>query len=814
MATRGSSLPEPMGQQQHHHPSSSLRPRRRAGGLLARTLGAVAVALAAGHWKVPLGVEAYIPALPVNDTSALNSSNDILHLYSYNGVFNTFISRQLWAEAFDDNGNYTNISTIVPWTRYDKGVLIHFNESLRDQPPTVVPWIAMINCDTNGTSYSQVDDIFTLTRDLGAQAALLYSLTSEGCQINQEYLTSFEKVLDVYATTSLQGSRIIESQFTGVGPGAYSYDSAVLNASSSAIETLLNNNALSVNGNVPTNASLEVNSTTTDSSPIGTDVFGSGDNATLTETTPPSLFSDAAGQSSVAIYRRQQQTSSSSTPATTSSATRTSSTRTSTRTSSAATTPSPQNYLGAVMAAANLTVGGLQSGTPSPSSTSSNSSGGGGASTSLAMIILYAITGIVTLLFLVVIMSGAIRAARHPERYGPRAASRGADGRGGGAGRSRAEGLTKAILDTFPVVRWGGGGGGADRGGGGADEVDSEVSSSQQRRRRGGDEELGSIGSAEEEDGRKKSVAAGASTENIELAVMPAIAAVDSAHPGYGGRRESHASTIGGAESLSSMMGGGGGGGLEMPLLLDGSSSSPLTRPGSQALAPPVPLSTTRSSSEMGGPPQSTAAVDAIIAATPMESDSESCPICLTEFEEGDELRILPCDERHRFHSECIDPFLLNVSRLCPLCRLDLGHVGGGGGGHHDDDDDGEGGGEEDEFGGPGGIHSHERREEERVIRHLRALLHRSSSAANPNPNAGTAAPTASTTAAAADEGGGDSAAAGAAGGTQQHRLRNRFAQYVVSRRRDREERRRTRRGSSSAAASSGGGVYYGAPPF
>ena len=60
-----------------------------------------------------------------------------------------------------------------------QGVLIHFNESLRDQPPTVVPWIAMINCDTNGTSYSQVDDIFTLTRDLGAQAALLYSLTSE-----------------------------------------------------------------------------------------------------------------------------------------------------------------------------------------------------------------------------------------------------------------------------------------------------------------------------------------------------------------------------------------------------------------------------------------------------------------------------------------------------------------------------------------------------------------------------------------------------------------------------------------------------------
>ena len=137
----------------------------------------------------------------------------------------TFISRQLWAEAFDDNGNYTNITTIVPWTRYDKvrdgriarvrtpekpellvltrdffaltrqGVLIHFNESLRDQPLTVVPWIAMINCDTNGTSYSQVDDIFTLTRDLGAQAALLYSLTSEVNKASSHFLPSSDSPL-------------------------------------------------------------------------------------------------------------------------------------------------------------------------------------------------------------------------------------------------------------------------------------------------------------------------------------------------------------------------------------------------------------------------------------------------------------------------------------------------------------------------------------------------------------------------------------------------------------------------------------------
>ncbi|GAA5993101.1 hypothetical protein JCM10908_003106 [Rhodotorula pacifica] len=743
----------------------------RNGGGFARVLGAVAVALAAVHYRVPLGVEAYIPALPVNDTSALDSSNDILHLYSYNGVFNTFISRQLWAEAFDSQGNYTNITTIVPWTRYSKGVLIHFNESLRDQSPTVVPWIAMINCDTNGTSYSQVDDIFTITRDLGAQAALLYSLTSEGCQINQEYLTSFEKVLDVYATTSLQGSRIIESQFTGIRSGAYSYDSSILNASTSVIDTLLNNNALSVNGNVPTNASLD-NVTSTDS--IASDVFGPGSVATSSGSLPPSLFSDVSSQRGVGIYRRQQATSTPSSAV----ATRTSSTRTPTSSSTA----TPQNYLGAVMAAANMTVGGLQSATPSPSQTG-NAGGGGGASTSLAMIILYAITGIVTLLFLIVIMSGAIRAARHPERYGPRAAN-GTDGRGGGAGRSRAEGLTRAILDTFPVVKWG------DRGRG---EVEGVEAGADGRRRHGmPDEEIGeeggSIGSAED-GGRKKALHSGASTDNIELAVMPAVLGAPH-HGGLDMRRESHTSTIGGGRAESF-----GSAGAEAPLL--DLASSPR---GSAALAPPVP-SSTAPSSETGDhqqPPQSSAAVDAIIAATPMESDSESCPICLTEFEEGDELRILPCDERHRFHSECIDPFLLNVSRLCPLCRLDLGHVSGAHGAGEEDEEE-----EDLAAGGANGAHSNERREEERVIRHLRALLHRPSANSVPTTAGGATA----TPAGGANAEEGDSAAG-------MNRLRNRFAQYVDARRRDRDERRRFRRGSGSAAASSGGGAYYGAPPF
>ncbi|KAF7045775.1 hypothetical protein CFC21_054852 [Triticum aestivum] len=46
------------------------------------------------------------------------------------------------------------------------------------------------------------------------------------------------------------------------------------------------------------------------------------------------------------------------------------------------------------------------------------------------------------------------------------------------------------------------------------------------------------------------------------------------------------------------------------------------------------------------------------------------CAVCLTEFEDSDELRVLPacC---HVFHPECIDPWLAGAV-TCPLCRADL----------------------------------------------------------------------------------------------------------------------------------------------
>ncbi|KAF9427291.1 hypothetical protein BGZ94_005174 [Podila epigama] len=46
------------------------------------------------------------------------------------------------------------------------------------------------------------------------------------------------------------------------------------------------------------------------------------------------------------------------------------------------------------------------------------------------------------------------------------------------------------------------------------------------------------------------------------------------------------------------------------------------------------------------------------------------CSICLTEYEVGDQVRTLPC--YHQYHQACIDPWLLQVASLCPICKRDL----------------------------------------------------------------------------------------------------------------------------------------------
>ncbi|KAF2396087.1 hypothetical protein EJ06DRAFT_585351 [Trichodelitschia bisporula] len=176
--------------------------------------------------------------------------------------------------------------------------------------------------------------------------------------------------------------------------------------------------------------------------------------------------------------------------------------------------------------------------------------GGPSPSTAVAMIILYSITGVITALFLVIIVTGAIRAHRHPERYGPRNVL-------GRPRQSRARGLARAMLDTLPIVKFG--------------EKDEPKST------------------------------------DVELS-LAARDSVGSAKPSDIGSATAGASAVTGAS------------------------------------ATPEP-------------------------AAPVE-DSQGCSICTEDFERGQDVRVLPCN--HSFHPACIDPWLLNVSGTCPLCRIDL----------------------------------------------------------------------------------------------------------------------------------------------
>jgi len=47
-----------------------------------------------------------------------------------------------------------------------------------------------------------------------------------------------------------------------------------------------------------------------------------------------------------------------------------------------------------------------------------------------------------------------------------------------------------------------------------------------------------------------------------------------------------------------------------------------------------------------------------------------SCCICLDDLCEGDSCKELPC--KHLFHAQCIDPWLLEKSSLCPLCKASI----------------------------------------------------------------------------------------------------------------------------------------------
>lgn len=227
----------------------------------------------------------------------------------------------------------------------------------------------------------------------------------------------------------------------------------------------------------------------------------------------------------------------------------------------------------AAVAKLNLGTGstGMASILPDLKSYTNTSSGGfnGNAlgqspTTAVAMIILYSITGVITALFVVIIVTGAVRAHRHPERYGPRNIV--------GRGRqSRAKGVARAMLETLPIVKFG---------------------------------------------------------DHQDLPKKPTE-----------------------------------GSDIEMNAASTETPATNNTDPTSKAVV--GELTTTDAAGE------STQA--AIATHNPDGTDAEGhlgCSICTEDFTKGEEVRVLPCN--HKFHPVCVDPWLLNVSGTCPLCRIEL----------------------------------------------------------------------------------------------------------------------------------------------
>ncbi|OQU95373.1 Ring finger domain-containing protein [Cladophialophora immunda] len=72
-----------------------------------------------------------------------------------------------------------------------------------------------------------------------------------------------------------------------------------------------------------------------------------------------------------------------------------------------------------------------------------------------------------------------------------------------------------------------------------------------------------------------------------------------------------------------------------------------------------------------GGDPSSAAVTEMDVAGALGGERHLKCSICTEDFSIGEQVRVLPC--LHQYHPGCVDPWLLNLSSTCPLCRIDLG---------------------------------------------------------------------------------------------------------------------------------------------
>ncbi|PTB67371.1 hypothetical protein BBK36DRAFT_1096146, partial [Trichoderma citrinoviride] len=211
--------------------------------------------------------------------------------------------------------------------------------------------------------------------------------------------------------------------------------------------------------------------------------------------------------------------------------------------------------------------------TGNASSDGSGDPGGGTNNSTVAMAILYTITALIAILFVVIIITGIVRAQRHPERYGPRRAL------GNRPRQSRARGLAMAVLETLPIVKF------------------------------------------------KNNQDSAKPDPDLEL---------DAATTGDGRTQRSSSIFTNDPRHEAS-----------------GQATGVTGATGHDEAGNAAPVAESRGAADAAPP-----------------AENAGCSICTEDFKEGEDMRVLPCN--HKFHPTCIDPWLVNVSGTCPLCRLDL----------------------------------------------------------------------------------------------------------------------------------------------
>ena len=202
-----------------------------------------------------------------------------------------------------------------------------------------------------------------------------------------------------------------------------------------------------------------------------------------------------------------------------------------------------------------------------------------------------------------------------------------------GQGQTRAQGLTRAILDTFPVIKF------------------SRLPTTRR--------DLPSMVAAPVP--KPPDVESGSSDNEVamEMAELPAS-----------GQHPSNSPTTQNSTAAPIFSG------MNRGFTEEGGASSPGAGPSS-------PRATIAAERQLGqSNAQATADASApapVSSSTDANTDSpnvmpeaigrETCPICIIDFEEDDDIRVLPCEGRHVFHQACVDPWLLDLSSSCPICR-------------------------------------------------------------------------------------------------------------------------------------------------